>query len=85
MLKEEMIGLMEKLKKDKWYWILLQRLQDRRLEYINNLIDNKWLDFDNRYSNHDVYREAIKIIEDILTLPDQIIIENTTIDNSIWY
>ena len=85
--EQKIIGDMQRLQASKGWKYIIDAMQSDKERLINQLVyEFHWLDTEKKYSESDLWRNKIKLIEDIILMPQKIkeeyepIIETNSLD-----
>ncbi len=68
--EQKIIWDMQRLEVSKWRKYIIEALLEDKERLINNLVyDFKWTDVNKEYSEADLWRNKIGVIDDIITMP----------------
>ena len=71
--EQKVLHELQRLELSEWWKILCEALQDDKAHLINQLVyDFEWTDVDKQYSKADLWRHKIKLIEDMMLMPQAI-------------
>lgn len=74
--EQKIIGDMQRLQASKGWKYVVDALQSDKEALIKQLVyDFEWQDVEKRYSTSDLWRNKIKLIEDVILMPSRIVEE----------
>ena len=71
--EQKLVGDMQRLQSSKGWKYIIEALQDDKDRLIKQLVyDFDWQDIEKKYSESDLWRNKIRLIEDIILMPQVI-------------
>ncbi len=71
--EQKIIWDMQRLQASKWWKYVINALQEDKDRLIKQLVyDFKWKDIEKEYSEADIWRYRIELIEDLILMPQRI-------------